>query len=320
MKKILTIGITVHNDEAFINRCVDSVINSLHSSEDVEIIISNNNSSDKTECLALEYEKNYPNIKVVSTDKAGPSVARNAVLENMHGDYVTFIDGDDYVEDGMFKLLDVLRDYNDVDLFHLTYKIIKPQKTFKPICCGSEFFNKKLDRGEFLKILNQNTAFSSSSCKIIKASIIRDNMLKYNEDHFQMEDMEFGIKVWGSINTAMILDFSYYVYEVLHTGSLTNKISIQRMCQGLDASVKSYDWVEGNVDDRFTQKQLKQFIGLMNYSLIRRYNELDKEGKRSFRELLNKNKKIISYPNCIATKLFYIVYRLFGLDFACKFV
>lgn len=320
MKKLLTIGITVHNDEDYINRCVDGVISCIGNRDDVEIIISNNNSSDSTEDKALQYEKKFSNVKVVSTSKAGPSVARNAVINAMKGEYVTFIDGDDYVTDDLSKLLDVIEKNKDVDMFHLSYKIIKEQKTFIPNCCDSMWCNKKLSRTQFLEVLKLNTAFSSSSCKVIRTSIIKDNNLEYNEDHFQMEDMEFGVKVWGSIKTAMILDFSYYVYEVLHTGSLTHKISIDRMCQAVDASIKSYEWIDKNIANKKESKKLKQFVSLLNFSLIRRYNDLDKNERKVFKELINKNEIILSHPNCLATKLFYIVYRIFGLDFACKFV
>lgn len=320
MKKLLTIGITVHNDEDYINRCVDSVLSNIGTREDVEIIISNNNSSDSTEDKALQYERKFSNVKVVSTNKAGPSVARNAVINAMEGEYVTFIDGDDYVNDNLSKLFDVIEKNKDVDMFHLSYKIIKEQRTFIPNCCDSKWYNRKLSRTQFLEVLKTNTAFSSSSCKVIRASIIKDNKLEYNEDHFQMEDMEFGVKVWGTIETSMILDFSYYVYEVLHAGSLTHKISIDRMCQAVDASIKSYEWIDENITDKKECKKLKQFVSLLNYSLIRRYNDLDKNERKVFKELINKNKIILSHPNCLATKLFYIVYRILGLNFACKFV
>ena len=319
-EKLLSILITAFNEEKYLNRCVDSIINALGDSfNKVEIIISNNNSTDKTLEIAEEYCKQYSNIFVYTSTKQGPSVARNFGIQYSNCKYITFIDGDDYVDGNLLEVLNTLEKYEDVDIFQLTCHIHKNGETLIPKLCEDEQYNKKISQQEFLDNLKLDAGFSSSSGRIINKNLIVSNNLQYDERFMQMEDMEFGVRLWVRAKTFVFLDKPYYHYETRHENSLTNKISLKRMLQGVGASATAISYLLSREDCK-RYKKLFQFVSLLSYSLIRRYKELTKEEKQIFLKELKKNKIILNYPYYFSTKLFYIVYKVFGLKVALKFV
>lgn len=317
-KPILTIVITAFNEEKYLNRCVDSLINSLGEKiSDVEIIISNNNSTDKTLEIAQEYERKFNNISVITSIKKGPSVARNVAINKATSEFVTFIDGDDYVDENITKIIDLVKQNPDIDLFQFSYFIHKGENQFAPDVCKENVFNKVLDKKQFLKNFNLNTGFSSSSSRIIKKDLILSNSIYYNEDHMQMEDMEFGVKVMSKAKKFMFLNVSYYHYETRHDNSLTKKISLDRMLQGINASLESVKYLKNSKNEN---KKLLQLVSLMTYSLIRRYKELENDEKDVLLSQLKKCKVILDNPFFFSTKLFYLVYKILGIKFAIKFI
>ena len=94
MKKVSVI-VPVHNSEKYLDRCIQSLINQEYSN--IEILLIENCSSDSSLTICRQYEQAFNFIKVISTEQKGVSRARNIGLENATGDYICFVDSDDYV-------------------------------------------------------------------------------------------------------------------------------------------------------------------------------------------------------------------------------
>ena len=100
----VSIIVPVYNVEPYLNKCLDSLVK--QTLEDIEIIIVNDNSPDNSEQIILEYKEKYPDkIVYIKKENGGVSSARNAGLEVARGEYIGFLDGDDYVSLDMFKTL-----------------------------------------------------------------------------------------------------------------------------------------------------------------------------------------------------------------------
>ena len=98
----VSIIIPVYNTEKFLNRCVDSVINQKFNN--FEIILVNDGSKDNSLKICRDYEKKYPKIiKVIDQKNSGPAIARNRGIESAKGEYIMFIDSDDFIDDGYIK-------------------------------------------------------------------------------------------------------------------------------------------------------------------------------------------------------------------------
>lgn len=320
-KKTLSLIVTAHNEEKYIERCLNSLILATSkNNKDVEIIISVNNSTDKTLSISEKYANKNDNIIIVESNKPGPSVARNFGIKKATGDFLTFIDGDDFVSEKLDDLIDFLKLNKEIDLFLNPYHILKNSKLLLPEPTTLENYNIKFDLVAFAKKFKLNTCFSSSSSKILKTEIIKKNNLVYNEHFFQMEDMLFGIEVLPYFKKFMFINIPYYHYEIGHESSLTKKISKDRVIQGFEASQLSHDYIFKNIKEKNVRKKLLQFSSLMSYSLLRRVNSLNDKEKEEVIAFLNDKKTILNYPHCFSTKIFYLVNKLFGLKFALKFL
>lgn len=91
----ISVIIPVYNAEKFLRECLDSVINQTY--KNVEIVAVNDGSKDGSLEILNEYSKKYPNVKVVDRENGGVCSARNVGLDNASGDYIAFLDSDDYL-------------------------------------------------------------------------------------------------------------------------------------------------------------------------------------------------------------------------------
>ena len=112
--KLLSVAIPSYNSEAYMRKCIDSL---LAGGEDVEILIVNDGSTDRTGVIADEYAARYPSIvKAIHKENGGHGSAVNAGLAQATGLYFKVVDSDDWVkESAYFKILETLKDITTGD-------------------------------------------------------------------------------------------------------------------------------------------------------------------------------------------------------------
>ena len=99
---LVSILVPVYNVERYLSRCLDSLVAQTY--KDIEIIIINDGSTDNSRDIALLYSKRFNNIYVYDYENAGISTTRNRALDKAHGDYVMFVDSDDFLAKTMTSL------------------------------------------------------------------------------------------------------------------------------------------------------------------------------------------------------------------------
>lgn len=108
---LVSIIVPVYNTEAYIKRCLDSIINQNY--RNLEIILINDGSTDNSPAMCDFYAETDSRIRVIHKENGGQSSARNAGLDVCNGDYISFIDSDDWIEPGMYAtLLEQLEKYD----------------------------------------------------------------------------------------------------------------------------------------------------------------------------------------------------------------
>ena len=101
MKKA-TIIIPVYNSEKYIKRCMESILSQID--ETFEVLLINDGSNDRSEDIIDSYAKKYPGIvRVISKKNEGTAKTRNLGIREARGEFIFFIDNDDFVDDGYFK-------------------------------------------------------------------------------------------------------------------------------------------------------------------------------------------------------------------------
>ena len=223
MKKVSVI-IPVYNVEKYIKKCLDSLVNQTLS--DIEIIVVNDGTPDNSQIIIDEYVKNYPD-KVISIVKenGGQGSARNIGLEKATGEYIGYVDSDDYVELNMYEELYDKAKENDSDI----------------VICGNNIvyennYNKITEINYDNKYNDFENAFFGKMAvwnKLYKKKMLINNNIKFKEKVWY-EDFAFTLKTLVNAKNIDFLDKTLYNY-LWREGSTMNNNNVKRNLEILDA-------------------------------------------------------------------------------------
>ena len=102
-EKLVSVIVAAYNIEGYLNRCMDSLLAQTYPA--LEIILVDDGSTDGTPAVCDQYGKEYENVKVIHRRNGGLSAARNSGLDVATGDFIGYVDGDDWVEPHMYLSL-----------------------------------------------------------------------------------------------------------------------------------------------------------------------------------------------------------------------
>ncbi len=225
--------VPVYNCKSFLNRAVDSVINQPDFSS-CELILVDDGSTDGSEKICDSYAKEHENIRVIHQINSGVSVARNSGLNAAQGEWVAFLDSDDYFLDGSFEKM--LR-FSDSDLICATHTSNASLQ---------ENFDSFFEEGVYLKtdisdtlnfLLASRKVFYPCWSKFYKLSIIRDNDIKFPVGIKIAEDMVFVYTYIKHISKIAFLNDSVYYYYV----NVDNTTSV--IPKSFDTHLYIYNWL-----------------------------------------------------------------------------
>ncbi|NGU66465.1 glycosyltransferase family 2 protein [Clostridium perfringens] len=188
MKNIkVSILIPVYNTEKYLRKCLDSVIN--QTLKEIEIIITNDGSTDNSEYIINEYIKKYDKIIYTKQKNSGLGATRNKGIELANGEYIAFLDSDDWVDNDFYEVL-----YKEAKKYNNDLVVSSYLNEFKDKTILTD--NKSKDRIGYLRnILSGNEAGFSWN-KLYKRELIIDNNLKFPlRGYFEnVEDQYFTIR------------------------------------------------------------------------------------------------------------------------------
>ncbi len=125
---LVTIIIPVYNTEKYLRKCLDSVVNQTFASRSLEIIIINDASTDYSSEIINQYASMYKNIKVITkTHNEGLSCARNIGMKYAQGEYIFFLDSDDWIAEETIEKLFYLAESYNCQLVEASNKIVYRQ-------------------------------------------------------------------------------------------------------------------------------------------------------------------------------------------------
>lgn len=203
----LSVIVPVYNAEKYIRECLDSIINQTY--KDIEIICVNDGSIDNSQSILEEYAKKDSRIRVITQENQGVAASRNTGLENAQGEYITYVDDDDFIDDNTYE--EALKHIEEADMVCFGIKVFGDSNYEQR--CGDENYYKVKYKG-FQK-LNRKMIMNTdaSACdKIYKKSIIDQNGISFKEG-LLYEDANFYFKYVSCSKTAYYLDRYFYHYR-----------------------------------------------------------------------------------------------------------
>lgn len=222
--KQLTIAVPAYNAEQYIEKCLDSMVNS--KSQDgispdprLEVIVINDGSKDKTEEKAKEYERLFPDtVRIISKENGGHGSGINKGIEEANGRYFKVVDSDDWVEtENLPDILDAL-EKTDADVIVTGYKSINERtKRVQEYSTECEYANKIIGMEEFAKIFQSIGASYQFHGLCYRTDFYKGLDLQLTQK-VSYEDQEYAILPFAKANTIEILPYFFYIYRLGSSG------------------------------------------------------------------------------------------------------
>ena len=265
--KLLTIAIPSYNSQDYLHRCVDSL---LVGGEDVEILIVNDGSTDKTKEIADAYEAKYPNIvRAIHKENGGHGSAVNAGIEHAKGIFFKVVDSDDWVKESAYKeILATLRKLigGDTILDMLISNFVYEKEgekrkkviSFRHTLPENEFFT--WDKvGHFKKA--QNILMHSV---IYRTELLRNCGLHLPEHTFYVDNL-FVFEPLPYVKNMYYLNVNFYRYYIGRDDqSVNEKVMIKRIDQQIRVNKRMVDYlVETKISDKKTYKYMMKYLDII---------------------------------------------------------
>ena len=224
--------IPVYNVEKYIDRCLKSIISQNY--DDLEIIVVDNGSTDSSGSICDTYANEHSNISVYHIENHGVGSARNFGLSKARGEFIYFVDSDDYLVGNLFaEFEDKLAP--DLDLLVFSYyNSFEQEMTEKNRTKNILPYNGSYDKYDFSKIFKD--LFLSDMLYTVWNKIYRREFLLENNFSFEQyelgEDVRFNLDVYREVNKIYLSQDSYYVYVTGRKGSAMSGYNPKRLqCQ-----------------------------------------------------------------------------------------
>ncbi|MBB5333547.1 glycosyltransferase [Chryseobacterium koreense] len=217
----LSIIIPVYNAEKHLANCLQSVCHQDLPKHNYEVIVINDGSTDLSSEIILQFQQRYGNIVFIDQENKGVSAARNAGLSTAQGEYITFVDADDEIENNSLKQIVELLVNEDLDVFYPKIDTYSENgERLNSINVGEKYDEVKSG------ILQQRRTFTPT---FYRKELI--GTIRFNENISFGEDTVFNSQVQSLADRVMFSDIPYYKYTVLQN-SLSKQGESEKVFRG----------------------------------------------------------------------------------------
>ena len=222
-ENLISVIIPIYNVEKYISRCLDSVINQTY--KKIEIICVDDGSPDNSIKILKEYEKKDSRIKIIRQENGGLSSARNIGIKDSRGEYIFFLDSDDWLPLNSLELLyeDILLNKSDISVGNLIKVYPKKNKEI-----GLKNL-KKIDYSlkNYLEYsINKKNFTANVVNKLYKTKIIVENKILFKEK-ILYEDFLFTVQYFIYCKKISVIKEAVYYYFLEREDSIVNTVNIR---------------------------------------------------------------------------------------------
>lgn len=259
MEHLISVIVPIYNVEKYLRKCVDSIINQTY--KNLEIILVDDGSPDNCPKICDEYAKQDIRIKVIHKENGGLSDARNAGMKVARGEYISFIDSDDWIKpemiEGMYNRM--IEDKSDL----VSSGVIWVDVDGTEIRTATVSENCVLNTEQAMKeLINDGKLKQHVWNKLYKADLIKNILFDKGKYH---EDVFWSYKVIGEAKRVSIDKNSYYFYVQRSKSIMGEKYSAKRL-DALDAMKLRCEYTKDKFPKLYNNA-LSVYIGSCMYHL-----------------------------------------------------
>ncbi|AJH01823.1 hypothetical protein LF65_05301 [Clostridium beijerinckii] len=310
----LSIVVPVYNVELYLNKCLESIL--ACELKSYELILINDGSTDNSYNICLDFQQKYTEIKVLSQENKGLSNARNVGLNEARGEYIVFIDSDDYIISKSF---------------YETIEEIKKNKNQKIDILISDFFRVSKEERIVSKInqiqesdeiiygikymesfLKGYGCFWNTWRFVFCREFLIANKFKF-KDGFLCEDIDFAVKTLLKTNNIAFYHNPYYCYKLGRESSIMNIVSEKRVRDYLIITEECMQLLRNN-DEVIFSSRMKEKL-LIEYVLnLTTIFEVDKTNRKTIKNLFKQTQYLFSMTKSNKIKCYNFIISLFGIS------
>lgn len=315
MEKI-SIIIPIYNSEKYLSRCLNSV--SKQTYDNLEILCIDDGSTDKSKEICLNYVNDDNRFKLISKNNGGVSSSRNVGIKNATGEYITFVDSDDWLEfDAIEKMYNCIKKQK-VDIVRANY-CIHDGNNRKKNNLSEKFINKKYESKDRTLLLTNffNIEFQGYVWLLMIKKELLNKINLFNEKISCCEDNIFYVDLLLNENSIYFLDEITYNYWK-NESSITK--SFKNYQKNLNDIISVYDIILDKILIKDLNKEFKKWRSLLATNTIKLSIFLlylinktsKKEGKKIIIDFLNEMKKreVIKYFRIFKLPIRYQIYGI----------
>lgn len=267
---MLSVIIPVYNVENYLNECLDSVTS--QTLEDMEIICIDDGSTDNSPYILKKYSKKDKRIKIITKENGGQATARNLGIKEAQGEYIAFVDSDDFIEPTMFEKLYTKAKDNNLDI--AMCKIATYDNQTKEIKDNVWYYMLGVFR-DFEKDIFNHKDTKEFTChiavtpynKIYKTTLLKENNIIFPEGLI-FEDEKFFYDTYLRAKRVSIVDEFLYYYRINRKGSTVDTIKdndfsdiipISKLIRETFKETDNYEDYKILLSNRFIHLQLARF-------------------------------------------------------------
>lgn len=209
----ISVIIPVYNVEKYLDKCIQSVVNQTYTN--LEIILINDGSTDNSGCICDDWSRQDDRILVIHQKNSGVSKARNVGIEHAEGEYICFVDADDYLEgDGLKNLYSKMKE--DTQLVCGGYV---DESIYGNVCVND--FDKYDDLYECILHGTGGVPWG----KLYRKDIINNHHIRFHEEIYISEDMIFNLEYGRYVQKWYVVQQNVYRYNRVNESSIISSVS-----------------------------------------------------------------------------------------------
>lgn len=313
---LISIIVPIYNVEQYLRRCVDSIINQTY--QNIEIILVDDGSPDNCGKICDEYAKQDQRVKVIHKPNGGLSDARNVGIENSQGDYLMFIDSDDWIELNSCDYLLDLSHKNNSDIVIFGVNDVYDNGVTIPSRKGYIGLTEKQDIIKCMSYKPGEYGVFNYVCNKFFSARLFDG-IKFPVGRLA-EDQGTTYKLIHKANRIFVTDYHLYNYFQRGDSISKNRFNPKQMKDRIELRLERLDFLKKYYPEivPFQTAQLLEdiHIGCILYDKIPEYSDFlgtlkkfESEHKKESKEFRNMSKKMLLYYYCYP--LYYMYIKLF---------
>ncbi len=246
----VSVIVPAYNEEKYIKKCVDSILN--QTLKDIDIILIDDGSTDKTFEIMQEYSKKNKNVTAISLPHGGVGIARNKGLDSAKGEYIKFVDADDYLNPNSLELMYNKAKETDSDIVRCSYQTI-----IGPLKLG-DFHNYEKSDNHIIDISKDKDFIvretPSIGNKLIKKELFKN--IRFGEG-IKWEDLAIIPALMAKSNKIYFMNDALYNYRF---NLSTTVLDYLRKVHNIDDNFKALELLKSRMPKEYDEQYKSLFI------------------------------------------------------------